>query len=522
VGHALNTVCIRSSGSFFVDLPISSVLSFAQLQQPKETLHRVTYGRVPWFTYQFRIFCEAGNTLRILLIEPAKAPLSIGGEDIFLYEPLALEYVSAGVAGDHDVKILDLRLERDLEAVLTDFHPDVVGITSYTIHVNTVRRLFEDIKRWNPQALTIVGGHHATVAPEDFLCPSIDLIVIGEGVFAFKEIVARFQKGESFENIPGVALPKGGGLLAADSPTTTDLDTFPFPERRLTAKYRKHYFAEWMKPVASIRTSKGCPYRCNFCALWKITGGRYLRRKPENIVEELTTIDEEFVFFSDDESLVDATRMKTLAKLINKAGIKKRYFLYGRSDTIARNPELLKAWRDIGLERVFVGLEFFRDEDLRYVGKGSTLRDNEEAVHILHDLGIEIYASLIVRPEFTREDFAALRQYCRKLELNFAGFAVLTPLPGTRLYEEVKSQLLTHNYDYFDFIHTLLPTCLPLKEFYYEYYQLGRRAIPLRKQLSFLRSYSLGDIIPTLVKSYRFYNRLKSAYLDYECEGALN
>ncbi len=460
--------------------------------------------------------------MKILLVEPSKPALSIGGEDIFLYEPLALEYVSAGVASDHEVRIVDLRLEKDLQAALRDFHPDVVGITSYTIHVNTVRRLFEDIKRWNPQVLTIVGGHHATVAPKDFDSPCIDLIVIGEGVFAFKEIVARFEKGESFENIPGVALPKGGDLLVADSPTTTDLDTFPFPERSLTAKYRKSYFAEWMKPVASIRTSKGCPYRCKFCALWKITGGRYFRRKPEKIVEELTTIDEEFVFFADDESLVDAARMKTLAKLINEAGIRKRYFLYGRSDTIARNPELLKIWRDIGLERIFVGLEFFRDEDLHYVGKRSTLKDNAEAVHILHDLGIDIYASLIVRPEFSREDFAALRQYCRKLELNFAGFAVLTPLPGTDLYEEVRGQLLTHNYDYFDFIHTLLPTSLPLKEFYHEYYQLGRRAIPFGKQLSFLRSYPLREIIPTLVKSYRFYSRLKSAYLDYQCEGALD
>ncbi|MFC1999483.1 B12-binding domain-containing radical SAM protein [Chloroflexota bacterium] len=458
--------------------------------------------------------------MKILLIEPAKAPLSIGGEDVFLYEPLALEYISAGVASDHDVRILDLRLEKDLQAVLRDFCPDVVGITSYTVHVNTVRRLFENIKRWNPQVLAVVGGHHATVVPEDFLSPFIDLIVIGEGVFAFQEIIARFESGQSFDEIPGVAFSKGDSLVRPDYPPTADLDAFPFPERRLTAKYRKRYYSEWMKPLASIRTSKGCPHRCNFCALWKITGGRYLRRKPEKIVEELTTIDEKFVFFADDESLLDATRMKTLARLIKDAGIKKRYFLYGRSDTIARSPELLKMWRDIGLERVFVGLEFFRDEDLQYVKKGSTLRDNEMAVQILHDLGIEIYASLIVRPEFNKEDFAALRQYCRNLELSYATFAVLTPLPGTDLHEEVKSQLLTHNYDYFDFIHTLLPTALPLKEFYTEYYQLGRKAIPLTKQLSFLRRYSLREIIPTLVKSYRVYNRLKTAYLDYEYKGA--
>jgi radical SAM superfamily enzyme YgiQ (UPF0313 family) len=458
------------------------------------------------------------NPIKILLIEPAKAPLSIGGDDAFLYEPLSLEYVSAGVTSDHDVRILDLRLEKDLQAVFRDFSPDVVGITSYTVHVNTVRKLFEQIKRWNPQVLTVVGGHHATVVPEDFVSPFIDLIVIGEGVFAFQEIIARFERGESFDEIPGVALTKGDCIVRTDYPPISDLDSFPFPERRLTAKYRKHYYSEWMKPLASIRTSKGCPHRCNFCALWKITGGRYLKRKPEKIVEELATINEEFVFFADDESLLDATRMKTLARLIKDAGIKKKYFLYGRSDTIAANPELLKAWRDIGLERVFVGLEFFRDEDLQYVRKGTTLRDNEKTVHILQDLGVEIYASLIIRPEYNKEDFAALRQYCRKLELTYATFAVLTPLPGTDLYEDVRSQLLTHNYDYFDFIHTLLPTTLPLKEFYEEYYQLGRKAIPLTKQLSFLWRYSLRETIPTVIKSYRIYKQVKTAYLDYEYE----
>jgi hypothetical protein len=136
----------------------------------------------------------------------------------------------------------------------------------------------------------------------------------------------------------------------------------------------------------------------------------------------------------------------------------------------------------------------------------------------LHDLEIDIYASFILRPEFDQADFAALRQYCRQLDLNFASFAVLTPLPGTDLYEAVSSQMITHNYEYFDFNHTLLPTSLPLKEFYGEYYRLYREGIAFSKQLSVLRKYSLKEIPPTLVKGYRVYNRLRRAYLDYENE----
>jgi radical SAM superfamily enzyme YgiQ (UPF0313 family) len=271
-----------------------------------------------------------------------------------------------------------------------------------------------------------------------------------------------------------------------------------------------------MKPLASIRTSKGCPYRCSFCAQWKLAGGRYLRRKPEKVVEELGAIDEEFVFFADDESLVDAARMQALAERIREAGIKKRYFLYGRSDTIARHPELVELWRSIGLERVFVGFEFFRDEDLAYIRKGSTSSDSEKAARVLADLGIEVYASFIVRPEFKREDFAAFGPYCRKLKLRYATFAVLTPLPGTDLYEEVKGRLITRNYDLVDFIHTLLPTALPLKEFYEELYRLYTRTIPFHKQLSLLRKLPLKEIPSTLAKSRRVLKRLRTAYLDYQ------
>jgi radical SAM superfamily enzyme YgiQ (UPF0313 family) len=133
-------------------------------------------------------------------------------------------------------------------------------------------------------------------------------------------------------------------------------------------------------------------------------------------------------------------------------------------------------------------------------------------------LGIDIYASLILRPEFTRPDFAALRQYCHDLDLDYATFAMLTPLPGTDFYDEVEDQLITRDYDYFDFIHTLLPTALPLKEFYEEYYQLYQKAIPFTKRLVMLRKMEWRDIPALTMRSYRVFNQLRRAYKDYERE----
>jgi radical SAM superfamily enzyme YgiQ (UPF0313 family) len=453
--------------------------------------------------------------VKILLVQPSKSPRTIGGEDVFIYEPLALEYLASAIQGDHDVKILDLRLENNFQRALVAFSPDIVGITACTVHVNVVKVLFENVKAWNAKTLTVVGGHHATVIPEDFHTPFIDVIVVGEGVFVFREIVRRFEKGESLIDIPGTVAAKEGTIHRTNASLDIDLDSFPFPNRNLTEKYRAHYYSEWMKPLASIRTSKGCPYRCSFCAEWKVAGGRYYKRAPQQIIEELATIAEPYVFFADDESLVDVARMTLLAQMIKKAGIHKRYFLYGRSDTVARNQNLLDMWRDIGLERIFIGLEFFRDEDLRYIRKSSTVDDNTEAIRILRDLDIHVYASFIVRPEFSRSDFAAYLQYCRRLKLNYATFAALTPLPGTDLYEETKDRLLAHDYEYFDFIHTVLPTTLPLEEFYAELSHLYKRAVPIGRQLSMLRKFPVREIPKLLKTAHLFYRRLTTAHLDY-------
>ncbi|MGB6368805.1 MAG: B12-binding domain-containing radical SAM protein, partial [Thermoanaerobaculia bacterium] len=103
----------------------------------------------------------------------------------------------------------------------------------------------------------------------------------------------------------------------------------------------------------------------------------------------------------------------------------------------------------------------------------------------------------------------------RQLELSFASFAVLTPLPGTDLYDEVKDEMLTHDTRYFDFLHTLLPTRLPLQEFYEELNRLYTTAIPLTKGLSFLAKYPLREIPATLAKSVRAYRGVRNAWRDY-------
>lgn len=453
--------------------------------------------------------------MKILLVQPKKPEIAFGGDDFAIFEPLALEYLAASVSSHHDVRVLDLRLEDEMDAVLREFRPDLVGVTAYTVHMNEAKRLCEKVKRFNPEIFTVTGGHHASVSFEDFAVPAVDLIVSGEGITPFRELVSRLEQKKDLAGIPGTVRRENGETVVCPNPPAESLDSFPFPDRSTTRRYRRRYFSEWMKPIASVRTSKGCPFRCKFCALWKLTGGKYLTRKPEKIVEELAGVEEDFVFFTDDESFLDVKRMRRLAELIDEAGIRKRYYCYLRSDTTVKHPDLIEQWKKIGLERVFMGLEFFRDEDLDYVKKGSTTKNNAEAVRIIQSLDIDIFPAFIIRPEFDREDFRQFSQYCLNLGFNFIGFSVLTPLPGTDLYEETKDRFIVHNYDYFDFVHTILPTKLPIREFYREFFSLYGRTRSVRNQIAFLEKYPLHEIPALLKMVYRFSKKFNNIYNDY-------
>lgn len=418
--------------------------------------------------------------MKVLLIQPpSTSPLR---DKVFLFEPLALEYIGAGLELDgHEVALLDARIDPGIEEAFRIFRPDVVGITGFTSHVNIIKGIARRLKNIDPTILFVVGGHHATVCPSDFNDPSIDVVVIGEGVFTMREILNAWESGRDFISIRGVAVPGTGNMRFSSPRPYTNLDDLPFPDRSLSARYRHLYHSEWFNPLASVRTSLGCTARCDFCSLWKITGGKYLRRHPESVVKEIIEVDEPYVFFCDDESMLDTRRMNTLADLIREQNIHKRFFLYARVDTIVDHPDLFAKWAEIGLAQVFVGMEEFTDERLETMGKGITIRQQEEAVRILDRLGIMMEASYIVDPSYTHDDFNALLKHVRKMGHKYLIFTVMTPLPGTRLYDLWEDRLITRKPELFDLLHAVVPTTLPLEEFYKEFANLYRKALRLSR-----------------------------------------
>ncbi|OGS44128.1 MAG: hypothetical protein A2539_00965 [Elusimicrobia bacterium RIFOXYD2_FULL_34_15] len=405
--------------------------------------------------------------MKILLIQPPLNPNIIGAGIAYLTEPLALEIIASSVP-EHNVNIIDMRIDNNLEQELKNINPDIVGITGCTTDVDKNKEILKKVKEFNKNILTVVGGHHATMIPEDFNENYVDIVVIGEGEVTFRELVEMYEKKDKLSNVAGIAFRNGSKDLFYTKPreVTKNMDDMPFPNRKLTSQYRNKYFRGSWRPVASIMSSKGCPFRCSFCALWKINNGKYFVRSPESVVNELESIDEKFIDFAEDNALHDISRSNKIYELIKQRGIKKTYKLYARSDTIVRHPDIIEKWRSIGMELVLVGLESFRDDELRDLNKSNTIKNNEEAISILHKNGVEVVAYFIVNPNYTKDDFKKLSEYVQRLKLKQPIFTVLTPLPGTDFYKQKYNELTSHNYQLFDFVHSVLPTKLPLQEFY--------------------------------------------------------
>jgi radical SAM superfamily enzyme YgiQ (UPF0313 family) len=420
--------------------------------------------------------------MKVLLVYPRAGAEIIGAGDLgAIAEPLALEYLAAGARqAGHEVRLHDLRLRPDgLDGVLEEFRPHVVGLTGYSMHVLRNLATCRRVKELLPECRTVVGGHHATLLPEDFFEPEVDHVVRGEGVWPFVEILRNLERGSPATSVAGVWSNSDGVFRSGGDPVPFDLDSIPPPDRSVTAGDRASYFIDWMSPIALLRSTVGCPYRCSFCSLWRIMDGKYHIRGVARVVAELASVPEECVFLVDDEAFINRKHMLELAQAVHDAGLRKRYFTYCRIDTFLREKELLTAWRRIGLERLFIGIEAVSVKGLADYNKRLTVAQIEEGLAAARDLGIAVFAGFIVNTSFTRRDFQVLARFIEHQKIDYPSFTVLTPLPGTdalRSFDDVVERQPNGrpNWELFDLQHPVTRTTLPKQEFLREYEQLQR------------------------------------------------
>jgi len=415
--------------------------------------------------------------MKVLLIQPRqrqRAGHRAGFRQLAVIEPLGLEMVAATISGEHEVRLVDLLPGVDLEQTVRGLAPDVIGLScSFTVDVSQTLQIAEALRKLRPDAFIFVGGHHASLRPEDFAVPWIDGIVIGEGESTTPEMMRALASGESPAGVTGLVLNTPSGQMATGRrPLVEDLDLLPFPERKLSYPWRKVYHVGMRGRMGSVETSRGCPYRCTFCSVWRFHQGKVRFKSPERVVDEIESVPGRNIFVTDDNFLASIPRAEAIAGLILQRGLRKRFIIQARTDSIARHPETVAKLKEAGFATVFLGLEKIDEEGLKSVDKHNSVRSNEQALSVLKKLGMNVFGTLIVDPDYDESDFRKLRDYVRRHAIPNAWFTVLTPLPGTALFEQVQEALVTRNCEMFDLVHAVLPTRLDLERFYREYANL--------------------------------------------------
>ena len=441
--------------------------------------------------------------MKVLLIRPKPHKDTIGLQNVMICEPLELEYISSNIENlGHKAIIVDMILERKSIAYFLDkYKPDVVGITGYISHVNIIKSYAKQIKDYDRNIITIVGGVHAEVNPEDFISKNIDFIIRANGIKTFIEILDKLENRENTNNIECV-YHKNNRKIEKEAEFN-----YLFPDRDKVKKYRSKYYYMFHRNCSLVKTSFGCPYQCKFCFCRQITDGKYFTRDLNNIIEELKTIKETEIYIVDDDFLVNDKRILEFCDLLEKNNIKKKYLIYGRADFIANNEKVIKRFKQVGLRAVIVGLESCDSNELVDYNKKTQVSTNEKAVKILHKYNVECYGTFILGLDWKKEDFNALAKWIKKLGLVFVNLQPLTPLRGTDMYEQYKKEFIIKEdeYEKWDLAHLVVrPSKISIRKYYlYTMILYYKIMVNPKSAIYMIKKYGMHDTLKLSVGGFK-------------------
>ncbi len=385
-------------------------------------------------------------------------------------EPLGLELVAQAVRqAGHDVRLMDLQVETHADYVhlLDRWQPDAIAFScNYLANVPEIIDLAKLTKAKLPASFVFVGGHSASFIAPEFLrhgAGAIDCILKGEGEAAILNLLPAIEHDRTaLLKVPGVVTVEGEGPPPA---FVNSLDVVR-PARDLL-HHRHKYFIGVLDPCASIEFTRGCPWDCSFCSAWTFYGRSYRTVSTDKIVEDLARIREPGVFIVDDVAFIQARHGFEIGEAIAKMGIKKQYYLETRGDVLLRNQEVFRFWKTLGMRYMFLGVEAIDEEGLKMHRKRISLGKNFEALELARSLGVTVAINLIADPSWDRQRFEVIRQWCLEIP-EIVNISVNTPYPGTESWVTEGRKLQTQDYRLFDIQHAVLPTKLPLPEFYAE------------------------------------------------------
>lgn len=346
----------------------------------------------------------------------------------------------------------------EMERLILDEKPDLVGITCNSGNMDTARILVARMKR---HGLTVIlGGSHPTVLPEQSIAyTGADMVAMGEGEATLVSVLdALSSRGDSLARIPSLARRADGRIeVNPRGSLIATIDDLPIPDRSFID--RSNYFGE------VVMTGRGCPFDCAYCASRNIWGKRVRLRSVGSIIEELSMLRDRaqsegappnshgqrtdegtsrdlrpgrwVTKVVDDTFTVSRKRTLALLEEITAHGLNCFEFTGGvRADTL--DETLVEKMREANFRRVTLGVESGSPRILKMIRKGETNDDVKRAVSLLRKVGIKSHAFFMIGlPDETREDIELSKQLILEARPDHVEINMVTPYPGTDIFKKL-------------------------------------------------------------------------------------
>lgn len=401
-----------------------------------------------------------------LVFAPPMVSARFGDLGAQISPPLGVLYIAAWLRKnlpDVQLNVVDgmqRGYRRTIEQI-KDFHPDVLGISFYTPVALSAYKLANEVKELFPKTLLVLGGPHATALPEEVLEKSLaDAVAIGEGEQTMFELVCMFDesgkdpKAMDYHQICGLVYWVDGQTKRSRPRTfITNIDTIPFPARDLLdMKEYSGWYVHKQLPETKMLMSRGCPYHCTFCSdvIWKSSKPWVRLRTPKNIVDEIEVLAKEHgikeVMDDSDEFNNSVTNALAICEAMQRRGWDIPWKTQLRASPLPE--KLVKAMAEAGCWYVHLGIESGNPETLRGIKKRITVEQVLEACRLLKKYNIQVLGLFMLfnvwedRGQLCFEDVQETRNTLHFAEnmidqglLDYMGWSVTTPYPGSQLYD---------------------------------------------------------------------------------------
>jgi radical SAM superfamily enzyme YgiQ (UPF0313 family) len=396
---------------------------------------------------------SAGKTL--VLCEPpflfwdrGMDRLRLGEETIPGMGVLVLAAVARGRG--YNVHLVDAKQPgstvEEVSRRIAALRPDYLGLSATTVSVTNGGRIAERVKALRPGAVTILGGAHVSAIPERTLeaFRSIDYGIAGEGEIALFELLARLDRGAAVDDVPGLAFRRDGTVRTNPRAAyIDDLDALPVPAWDLLAdfphRFQPSLFSSPRTPVATLLTSRGCPFSCVFCD--RSASGRVGRMHSVEYVVRLCRYLAErgvrHIIFVDDLFTVRKPRVVELCRAFLDAGFDFSWSCNSHPNLL--DLETMKLMKRAGCWQIAYGIESGSQRVLDVVKHEVRIAKMRETLRMTRAAGIRAKGYVMIgHPTEGLDSLAETAAFLKVVELDLCQITKFTPYPGTPAYSRIR------------------------------------------------------------------------------------